>query len=67
MLYDIPVEVPEATIAVITSPAPFAIASRVTPAKASENSSQLLLYYKILLNYLQNIILISKILIFILL
>ena len=42
MLYDIPVEVPEATIAVITSPAPFAIASKVTPARASENSSQLL-------------------------
>jgi len=36
MLYEIPSDVPEATNAVITSPAPFATANKVTAANASE-------------------------------
>ena len=45
MLYDIPPSDPDATIAVITSPAPLANASKVTAANDSDNLSASLLNY----------------------
>lgn len=48
ILYDTPSAVPEATIAVITSPAPFAKANKVTAANASESFNQSLLIKVIL-------------------
>ena len=43
ILYDIPPSDPDATIAVITSPAPLANASKVTAANDSDNLSASLL------------------------